>query len=167
MCSSRPVSPRNPRGFTLLEILMVMAIIALLAAITAPYIGNGLKSATFKTSVNRLMATMRYCRSRAISRKYTYHVTLSFEENGYQIDTKDPDIKGTPAEKKFKHFPEEVRLYEISDENDTYNQGQYQVSFFPKGNSTGEKILLMNHRERIVAVAVDQVTGRVSFSNSD
>lgn len=57
---------KKVRGFTLLEVLVVLAIVAILATLTAPSMTAQIQSATISSNVNTFMADMRFARSESI-----------------------------------------------------------------------------------------------------
>ena len=56
------------RGFTLVEILVVIAIIAILTSVAAPSFNNVIKSNRMTSAVNSFLADMRFARSEAMRR---------------------------------------------------------------------------------------------------
>ena len=56
------------RGFTLLEIMVVLAIVAILATLAVPSFTRLIQSNTMSSNVNTFMADMRYARSESIRR---------------------------------------------------------------------------------------------------
>jgi type IV fimbrial biogenesis protein FimT len=56
------------RGFTLIEIMVVVAIVAILAAIAAPSFKSQIQSSNMTSAVNNFLADMRFARSEAIRR---------------------------------------------------------------------------------------------------
>jgi len=55
-------------GFTLIELMVVIAIVALMAALAAPSFKQMIQSNTVSSAVNSFMADMRFARSEAIRR---------------------------------------------------------------------------------------------------
>lgn len=56
------------RGFTLLEVLVVIAIVGILVGLAAPSFKSMIQSSTMTSTVNTFLADMRYARSEAIRR---------------------------------------------------------------------------------------------------
>ena len=68
---------KNPKGFTLLELMIVIAVIGIMAMITAPNLVNGLPTYRIKAAVRDCTSQLRYARSLAIKDKRD--VTVSFD----------------------------------------------------------------------------------------
>jgi type IV fimbrial biogenesis protein FimT len=61
-------SMQKVRGFTLLEVMVVLAIVAILATLAAPSLRSQIQSSTISSNVNTFMADMRFARSESIRR---------------------------------------------------------------------------------------------------
>lgn len=62
-------------GFTLIEMMVVIGIVAILAAISAPYMGTMIKRQRIKTAAFDVFASLTYARSEAIKRNTTVTIT--------------------------------------------------------------------------------------------
>lgn len=60
---------KRMRGFTLLELMVVVVIAALLLGIGVPAMGNFIRNARMTSSANDMLAAMHYARSEAIKRR--------------------------------------------------------------------------------------------------
>ena len=58
----------KPHGFTLIELMVVLAIVAILSALAAPSFKQLIQSITISGSVNTFLSDMRYARSEAVRR---------------------------------------------------------------------------------------------------
>lgn len=74
---------RNDRGLTLVEMMVVIGVFGLLAAISAPSFFSYLRSNRLETSVNRLAADLQMARSTAISNGRVIQFVAA--GNGYRI----------------------------------------------------------------------------------
>jgi prepilin-type N-terminal cleavage/methylation domain-containing protein len=82
------------RGYTLVEMMIVVAIVGLLAAIAVPAFSGYLKRSRLQGSRNELMADIYYARSMAISRRNTFRIV--FAAGQYQVvNTADGTVART------------------------------------------------------------------------
>lgn len=81
MCKSR--NRLGQAGYTLSEIMWVVVIIGVLAALTVPSFASYIKKTRVDGSRSQLMADCYFARSLAISRRET--ITMRFDAGQYQI----------------------------------------------------------------------------------
>src|SRR6266404_5521520 len=67
---------RSSSGVTLIEMLVVMTLIAMLAAVAAPSVGSGIETVRLRTTAERLAATLRTARGRAIRTRHYMQVSV-------------------------------------------------------------------------------------------
>ena len=70
---------RAPKGFTLLELMVVLAIAGVLAAIAIPAMGDFMRNSRITAAANDVMAALHFTRSEAIKRRQP--VTLCTSAN--------------------------------------------------------------------------------------
>lgn len=68
-------SRRRTAGFTITEMLVVVAIMGLLAAIATPYMGDMIRRQRIKTAAFDVFASLAFARSEAIKRNTTVTIT--------------------------------------------------------------------------------------------
>jgi general secretion pathway protein H len=180
---------RNHRGFTLLELIVVLIIISLMSALVVPKLTGPMSNLDLKTAAKKISASLRYARSRAASEKTTYVALFDFDKSRLVIidSAIPPLVKGDfhmnnremldrrPAEPpdnekdrpggfKTYHLPDGVKLAKgVSREGD-FNSGLFRIIFFPSGGSSGGEITVANERGRQYKIIVDFITGTVQLS---
>lgn len=146
---------KNTKGFSLLEMIVVMVLVGLLTALSAPTVGNSLSNLRLKTTARKLSAVLRGVRSKAISDKKKYSVALDPDNSSYSY----PD-NGT---NKTISLPENI-VFDKIDLKDEMMERQSNVYFYPKGNCTGGSIILSNERKQVVQIKIETLTGRVKLA---
>jgi general secretion pathway protein H len=134
-------------GFTLLELLLVVSILALVAAVAAPLLTAPSDSVRLRSATEQIVAALSLARAGAIARN---------AEAAVVIDAKSRTIhRGGRAEP----FPPDilVRLTIAESQRESPTRGGFR--FFADGSSTGGSILL-NLRGREVSLCVDWLTGK-------
>lgn len=177
------------KGFTLIELTIVLIIISFLFAVAGPRIAKGLSGLSLTTSAKKIAAALRYARSQAVNKSQAYSVIIDREHARIVIRgipkpvTQPPDdaaeeelaFEEDAAEER-KEVVNEVKVVtvadgisfqEISIGGQEVNGGKEempQMIFFPDGTSQGGEIVLANNRERTFAVGVDFLTGVVTIA---
>lgn len=151
---------RQARGFTLLELLIVLAIIALGTSLIIPAIGSA-ENKMFAAEVRNAVSALNYARRIAIARSTPTVATFRYNDpagfRGFSDEsrptgaaTRLPAWESDGISLAFRTTPdEEAELRE-----------EVEILFFPQGGSTGG-ILEFRQEERRATVRIDPLTGRI------
>jgi general secretion pathway protein H len=163
-------------GFTLFELLVVILIISLISALVMPQMTASLPGVQLKSSTRAVAASLRYARSRAVYESTPY---VAIFDNSQRLLAVEPietpmDAAETSGIKKILDTAKLEKVYEFPDgiEFDVLNRNTanedpevFPILFFPRGDSTGGKIVLENLRRRQYTITVDTITGTVAIDN--
>ena len=140
------------RGFTLIEIMVVMAILALMLVLISPNFSTALPGVSLKAAARTLAGSLRHARSRAITLNEEVALAIDVETRRYAI------VGGKTSSK----LPGkgEIRLFTAQSELIDATSGT--IRFFPDGGSTGGGVTFIDG-ERRYRVLVDWLTGQTSI----
>jgi len=147
-----PGTTSHARGVSLLEFLVVLAIMALIAALVLPTFGAGVSSSELRSSARQLAAGLRAARSEAVSQRRETFLVLDLEGRRFKVD-RDPREHALPPRIDMKLF---------TAQRDIVDAKTGAIRFFPDGGSNGGRITVASG-ERKFDVDVDWLTGRVAI----
>jgi prepilin-type N-terminal cleavage/methylation domain-containing protein len=75
----------NKKGVTLIELIVVMVIIAIGAALSTPNIGGWMTSYRLRSATRDVVSTLRLAQIKAVSGNTTYQVVFDTANNSYII----------------------------------------------------------------------------------
>ncbi len=140
---------RGERGFTLLEILVVLMIISLSVTLAVPSLMRGLGKAGLKTTTKKMAASLEYSRNQALRQRRVYYV----EAHGKSL------IIRTAGSTK-----PEVEI-EASTDTEVASIEGAAIAFYPGGGSSGGLLKVMDLKNKnFYTIKVEPSTGRVRVS---
>ena len=86
MPGSRAARERRHHGFTLIEILAVVAILALMTTFVAPNLG-AVRDRRLRSEAQALVATLELARQRSVVTGVPHRVLFDLDERGYQLQS--------------------------------------------------------------------------------
>ncbi len=143
---------RRLRGVTLLELLIVMALMAILASVVLPMFGTGVSTTELRSSARQLAAGLRTARSEALAQRRETFLVVDVAGKRFRVD-QDPREHRLPAGVELKLF---------TAQNDLVDANVGAIRFFPDGGSNGGRITV-GAGARKFEVDVDWLTGRVAI----
>ena len=143
---------RRARGFSLIELIVVLVITGLLLALVPPMLSKGMGVARFNSAVRETVAGLRLARSEAV---------LRGEPVAFEVDLASRRM-GVPGLDRERSLPDGVEVTATSAADEIYDQTA-AFRFFPDGTSTGGHILLRRDK-RSFQVSVDWLTGRIDVA---
>lgn len=136
-------------GFTLIEMLVVLAILALTTTLAVPLLSGGSDGLRLQTASSELATAFRATRSAAITRN---------QETSLMIDVERRTFRSTAVSQRPFARDIEARLTFASAIRSGSSDGGFL--FFPDGSSTGGDVTL-SLRGKQTKLCVDWLTGEV------
>lgn len=146
------VMPSRAPGFSMLELLVVLAIMALVTAAVVPIFGKGVSTTELKSAARSLASGLRLARSEAVSQHRQTFLVLDVAGRRFKVDQ---DPKQYP-------LPRDVELKLFTAQKDLVDEAVGAIRFFPDGGSNGGRITIASG-ERKYEVDVDWLTGRIAI----
>lgn len=153
------------RGYTLLELLVVLAIIAAAALVVLPQAGKGLDTLRLKTTTRQLASVFRYARLLAVSERTISIVGLDLSRAEYWLAVTAPE-RGREVVRMTYVLPQSVRVMaQPLGEATSRERGVVRFTFFPRGGALGGQVWLEGAKGRRYGILVDPLTGLVRISD--
>jgi general secretion pathway protein H len=142
---------RAESGFTLIEMLVVIAIVALIAALALPQFSGAQTKAAMTSTTHRLAAGLRSTRSLAMAQGRSEAFSLDLAHGLYRA--------GAGA---VQPVDAHIGLTLVTASQERIDAAAGDIRFFADGSSTGGGIGLRAGTRRAL-ILVDWLTGRVSI----
>lgn len=140
---------RRHAGFTLIEVIVVLVMLAVLAGTVAFNMSGSLRSAEIRGASKDLVAALRYTRSQAVIKHDEQRLMINVTEKSYQAPGRPKVI-----------LPEGMELKVYAAESEVASEEEAGFRFFSDGSSTGGRVTLI-YDERFWRINVAWLTGEV------
>lgn len=144
-----PAVPARQGGYTLLELLVVLAVLALVSMIAAVYVSPDRGSQRVKLEAYRLEMDLRSARSAAIFSGQTVAFIVDVARGSWRY-----------GDKALHAVSPEIHLTLFTGRQLTNGGTAGAIRFFPSGASSGGHVTLLSDG-RLAQVDVDWLTGRI------
>lgn len=152
---TQPIS----RGFTLLELLVVMTLIAVLATVTTPYMLRFYENAQFNRFVRELGSQINQTRYEAITQGEPRDFLLNTQTQAFGV------VPAGQTSENLQSAPQGVTLDLIGASNLTTEDGTGVIRFYPTGSASGGTVeILRTSPFAKRQIRVDWLLGRVTHT---
>ena len=155
------------RGFTLVELLVVIAVIAIITAIAIPTFLTYLSRLRLETSCLDVVSYMQYARTQAIGSDEPWRVSFDPEIGRYYLLDGSQNIHKTVDLTQYSGIsfgsnnPTRIDANHTAPQADGVTYIGEKVKFNPDGTATAGTVYLKNDKGYTMAVGTASATGRI------
>lgn len=143
------------KGFSLIEILVVMVMLAVIAGFVSSSMFDSLKKAKLRAVSKDLVSALKYTRGQAVIKHQQSEIVFNVEDKTYKA-----------AKRKTVTIPPEVDINLYTAASDIVDDKVGKIRFFSDGSSTGGWVKL-THKEKIWKINVNWLTGEIRLEEGN
>lgn len=145
---------RRQRGFSLIELIVVIVLIAATTALAASVMTTGLPGQQLRNASRELAAQLRYTRAQAIVTGKSQLFTLDAGSREWQAPNR-----------RHGQLPREIDIVATGARIEQTDADVAAIRFFPAGAATGGRILL-SREQAAWQIDVEWLTGEVTLKRA-
>lgn len=135
-------------GFTLLELIVVLAILAAIAALVAPSFSRTIASARLRSAASDVRTSLARGRALAVAAAKERTVAFDLSRGEFGVDNE-----------AVRRLPETIRLGAVLPGEGRMEEGNVRIRFFPDGSGDEAEISVTAEDGGTLRVTVDPLTG--------
>ena len=163
---------RPMRGFTLVEMMLVITIMAIMLGTVAPNFKPFLEGTTLKNAANTLSHLVRYARSLAVERSASTQLTFDTDTGIILLSVESDPLnfpgiyEPVPLPVSYpKEYRTQIAIAGIVKQSLSGSLEENVVNFLSDGTSSDTLIYLVDRCERTYTVGIVGLTGQVMVWN--
>jgi general secretion pathway protein H len=142
------------QGFTLLELMVVVVVIALTLAVSYPSLSRGTSSIHLRSAARDVLNTFRYAREKAVTEQTGMRVAVNRDREELVLTDDLGDGTRTYV------LPGDVKIQRVVFAGKEVVEGPIVVRFLPNGSSESAEVLLRSTKTgSFLRVVTDPITG--------
>ena len=144
-------SAGSDAGFTLVELLVVLTVLALALAVIPPSLSGAIDSARFRNAQRDLVSSLRHARSLAVNSQQAAALDINVKQATIRVGDRQREL----------YIPDDVALTLVTAQREQLSEYEGAIRFYPDGSSTGGQVRF-RREDKTWSIDVDWLTGRVS-----
>ena len=147
------VQPARTRGFSMLELLLVLVLLVLAYGLATPVVANLSGAGDLKASARTIASALKRTRNAAIAARQETPLTFDLES---RTMTFTGDVKPVQLSAKL-----DLQLYTV--EQELTSDKIAAIRFYPDGSSTGGRVTIGKDARKF-EIDIDWLTGRIQIN---
>ncbi len=143
----------SEKGFSLLELVIVILVMGLVAAVSYPALSRGTTAFHLRAAGRDIMNTVRYAHEKAITEQRGMRIVVNRESQ--QVVLTDDFGEGN----RTYVLPHDVRIEGVALEGQDMPEGLLAIRFRSNGSAQSAMILLKSKTGAFLRVVTDPITG--------
>lgn len=139
------------KGFTLMEVMIVMVLVALILGLTTAFFAHSLTSTRSRTTVRDLKNSLRYARGLARTSGVPKVLSIDLDGKKFWITAK-----------KAREIPKDMEISVLDPVSGEVRSGVYRIVFYPTGNTPGT-VITLSGRKGSSTIYLDPILGSVAI----
>jgi len=150
----------SKRGFTLVELLLVIALIGVILVLAVPSTRDVLTGDTLKKTSRQLIGLERDLRTQAVRDQLDYILSLDLSESAYWVTASDMTAeKQDEIKKRALSLPADVVITDVVDENNKKKTAGEAKIIFKKNNICSPRIIHLAYKEDKMTIVINPFLG--------
>ena len=146
------VTQKSNKGFSLLELLIVLFILLLGTGAIGLKIGSGNDATEHQSVARDLVSALRFAKGQALISREETTVNIDLNENSYTVSKRD----------KVFTIPDTIALTVVTAQEEMAGEGLANIRFFPDGSSSGGRVKLERNSVNW-QIDINWLTGQVEL----
>jgi type II secretion system protein H len=160
------------RGFTLIEVVVVLILIGVSAALLVPGFNRISKSVELRATAKKVSGLLRYYRNEAVQRGKVYQVLFDFNLREIRVQSveivksgeQNEETEEMRLQQRFP-MPADIQVREMKIPGSLYVSEYPAIEFYPNGSSNGGSFILELQSSRGYWIRVHFLTGIVDVKD--
>lgn len=138
------------RGFSLMEVLLVVVIMGIAMGIAMPAMVRSIAGNRLRTAGRALISSARYARSMSILHQVPLSLRFNLDQGGIEVTSPDPATQGQ------NRVMEGVRLQSLQiEDQDAVSEGLIEIQFSRNGTCRPFTVTLTDNSGNTMTIQVD------------